>query len=258
MKEEKYTTCKKQIKSKNYISNQQNDKYSLVTLKIERPPKSQIICILNTNEKARTPKNTGTLKNIGKFPSLKNKKSIWFESHIERDFIYLIEFDEDVIKYREQPFKIQYFLNGKQHYYTPDFLVKRKKKKQIIEIKPQSKIEKVEFIHFSKHMNKLLAEEGYEYLIITDLDIRLQPRLSNIKFLWRYSRIPISTAHQILVQRIFAKSSNISFSKLSSIFSQSKQQREIIFTLIFHQYLLIDIDKPITPDSVISIGNIFN
>jgi hypothetical protein len=62
--------------------------------------------------RARTPRNTGTLKNIGKFPSLKNKSTIWFESHLERDFIYLIEFDKSVTKYQEQPFKVKYFLDG--------------------------------------------------------------------------------------------------------------------------------------------------
>ena len=75
--------------------------------------------------KARRITNTGTLKNIGKFPSLKNKTMVWFESHLERDFIYLTEFDKSVIKYQEQPFKIQYFINGKKYKYTPDFLIER-------------------------------------------------------------------------------------------------------------------------------------
>ena len=86
--------------------------------------------------RARTPRNSGTLKNIGKFPSLKNKSTVWFESHLEKDFIYLIEFDKSVIKYQEQPFKIKYFLNGKPCIYTPDFFIEKPNKKQVIEIKP--------------------------------------------------------------------------------------------------------------------------
>lgn len=203
--------------------------------------------------KARKITNTGTLKNIGKFPSLKNKSTIWFESHLERDFIYLIEYEKDVIQYREQPFKVRYLLNNKQHHYTPDFLIERGNKKQIVEIKPQSKIEKEEFVYFSKHMKELLAGEGYEYLVITDSTIRLQPRLSNIKLFWRYSRIPISAEHQILIYRIFDKLSLVSFAQLSSILSQSKCQKEIIYTLIFHGFLQVDIEKPVNEESVISI-----
>ena len=114
------------------------------------------------NERARIPKNTGTLKNIGKFPSLKNKTSIWFESHLERDYIHLIEFDDDVIKYREQPFKIKYSLNGNQRLYTPDFFVERQNRNQIIEVKPQSKIETEEFIAFSTFMKGFLGKEDFD------------------------------------------------------------------------------------------------
>jgi hypothetical protein len=205
--------------------------------------------------RARTPKNSGTLKNIGKFPSLKNKSTVWFESHLERDFIYLIEFDKSVTKYQEQPFKVKYFLDGKQCLYTPDFFVEIQNKRQVIEIKPQSKIENEEFIHFSNHMTDFFAKEGYEYLVITDSTIRLQPKLSNIKLLWRYARMPITTKHQILIHELFANSSSISFSEICSFLCQAKEQKELIYALLFHGYMLTDIEQQITPESVISRGD---
>ncbi len=203
----------------------------------------------------RTPKNTGTLKNIGKFPSMKNKSTVWFESLLERDFIYLIEFDKDVTKYQEQPFKIKYFLNRKQRLYTPDFFVERWNKRQVIEIKPQSKIETEEFIYFSNYMANFFAREGYEYLVITDTTIRLQPKLSNIKFLWRYARIPITTKHQILIHELFDDSLSIPFSEVCSFLCQSKEQKELVYTLLFHGYLLIDIEQQITMESMLSMGD---
>ncbi|MET0752747.1 MAG: TnsA endonuclease N-terminal domain-containing protein [Pyrinomonadaceae bacterium] len=205
--------------------------------------------------RARTPKNSGTLKNIGKFPSLKNKSTVWFESHLERDFIYLIEFDKSVTKYLEQPFKVKYFINGKQHLYTPDFFLERQTEKQVIEIKPQSKIESEEFIHFSNHMKDFFFGEGYEYLVITDTTIWLQPKLSNIKLLWRYARMLITTKHQILIQELFENSSSIPFSEICSFLYEAKEQKELIYTLLFHGYLLTNIEKPITMQSLISIGD---
>lgn len=205
--------------------------------------------------RSRTPRNSGTLKNIGKFPSLKNKSIVWFESHLERDFLYLIEFDKDVIKYQEQPFKIKYFLAGKQRFYTPDFFVKRQNKKQVIEIKPQSKTESEEFIHFSNQMKSLFDEKGYEYHVITDLTIRLQPKLSNIKRLWRYARIPITARHEILIYELFSNSSILSLAETCSFFSHAKEQKDLVYTLLFHSYLLTDIEKPISAESLISIGN---
>lgn len=205
--------------------------------------------------KSRKITNTGTLKNIGKFPSIKNGKLVWFESHLERDFIYLTEFDKDVVQYREQPFKIQYLLDGKRHNYFPDFLLERKDKKQIIEIKPQSKVEKDDFIYFSKIMKNHLAKEDYEYLVITDSSIRLQPKLSNIQLLWRYARLPINTKHKILLYELFDNSQSFSFIEICSFLEQAKEPRELIYALLFHAYLITDIEKPITQNSVILIGN---
>lgn len=202
----------------------------------------------------RTPKNTGTLKNIGKFPSLKNKTTIWFESHLERDFIYLIEFDKKIVKYCEQPFKVNYHIDKKSHFYTPDFLLSQENKKQVIEVKPHSKTEKEEFKSFSNLITEYLAGQGYEYLVVTDQTIRIQPRLSNIKLLWYYARIPITNRHQVLVHELFCKFKEISFADFSSFLSQINEPRELVFSLLFHGYLVIDIDKQITANSLISRG----
>ena len=205
--------------------------------------------------RARTPRNTGTLKNIGKFPSLKNKKTVWFESHLERDFIYLAEFDKNIIKYQEQPFKVKYFFNGKARFYTPDFLLHKRDKEQIIEVKPQSKFEKEDFVVFSDFMRDFFTNKGYEYLVVTDSTIRLEPRLTNTKLLWRFARIPITVRHQVLIHELFGNSSGISFSEVCSFLFQKKEQKELVYALLFHGYLLTDIEKPITAKSVISIGD---
>lgn len=211
---------------------------------------------MKKNQLARKITNTGTLKNIGKFPSIKNKRAVWFESLIERDFLYLIEFDRDVLKYQEQPFKIKYSLNGKKRVYTPDFLIERKEKKQVIEIKPQSKVEKKEFIQFSTFMKDFFAEEKHEFLVVTDLEIRIEPKFSNIKTLWRYAHMPITTKHKILIREFFKDTSTTPFQEFSEFLNNSKEQKELIYSLLFHDCLRIDIKQQITADSQISIGNI--
>ena len=69
---------------------------------------------------------------------------MWWESQIERDFIYLLEFDSEVLSYQEQPLRIQYVRDGRVHKYTPDFLVKRANRRQIIEVKPERKAQSEE------------------------------------------------------------------------------------------------------------------
>ena len=36
--------------------------------------------------------NKGNRKVIGRFPSLKLKRNVWWESQLERDYIYILEF----------------------------------------------------------------------------------------------------------------------------------------------------------------------
>jgi hypothetical protein len=58
---------------------------------------------------------------IGHFPSLKMGRMIDYESLIERDLIYLLEFEQDVTWYAEQPLTIPYHYEEKERDYTPDF-----------------------------------------------------------------------------------------------------------------------------------------
>lgn len=84
--------------------------------------------------------NIGSKKVIGKFPSMKMNTIIWWESQIERDYIYLLEIDPNVESYKGQPFKIHYTSSGSGRSYTPDFWVTRPDRQQVVEVKPASKV----------------------------------------------------------------------------------------------------------------------
>ena len=59
----------------------------------------------------------------GIIPSAKNQEEVWFESALERDFALLLEDYPDVSHYQEQPISIEYYHDGRNRIYTPDFLV---------------------------------------------------------------------------------------------------------------------------------------
>lgn len=64
-------------------------------------------------------------KAVGRFSSFKMKDLIHWESSLERDYFFILEFDQQVIEYYEQPLKIEYIFENKKRTYTPDILVKR-------------------------------------------------------------------------------------------------------------------------------------
>src|SRR5947208_480029 len=87
----------------------------------------------------------GARKNIGKFPSVKMGRVAWYESLLERDYMYWLDRDAEVHYWEEQPLKIRFVHDGKTHHYTPDFEVHRSSRKQIVEVKPQHKVDSGEW-----------------------------------------------------------------------------------------------------------------
>src|SRR5713101_7989933 len=80
----------------------------------------------------------------GLFPSLKTGRMVWFESFLERDFIYWLEFEPSVVTFAEQPFTLEYAHLGKTRRYTPDFHVRyatRPERDVLVECKPTTFVE---------------------------------------------------------------------------------------------------------------------
>jgi hypothetical protein len=127
----------------------------------------------------------------GKKPSIKTGKSHQFESTLERDYISLLEFDDQVVSYIEQPLIIYYFHDGKDRTYTPDFLTiynpSSNTKPLLSEIKYKADLQ----LHRSEYQPKFDAaikfadENGYQFTVITEEDIRTV-YLQNAVFLNRF------------------------------------------------------------------------
>jgi len=101
----------------------------------------------------------------GKMYSYKNKMVVYHESLLERNYFYMLEIDDDVIKYLPQPLKIDT--------YVPDVLVERKDKKQLVEIKPLEKVKNMDDKLAKKieTLKQYCQENNMEFLIITEEDI---------------------------------------------------------------------------------------
>ena len=151
----------------------------------------------------------------GQFPSLKMKRMIRFESGLEKDFIYLLEFDELVKKYEEQPLRIEYQINKKKHTYTPDFQAKIGEENWLYECKPK---------RFSKTPSNLekfgVAEKwcseqnGWGFQVVTDELIRSGCRLKNVKYLNGFSRFVIRPE---LIGKIYSFFQNIESAEIGEI-----------------------------------------
>ncbi len=126
---------------------------------------------------------------IGRFPSLKMQRMIAFESLLERDFIYLLDYDAAVTWFEEQPLTIEYEHEGKLRHYTPDFHLVEDGQQVLVECKPDH------FVNTTDNQRKFAVAQArcqacnWQFRIVTDADVRAGYRLHNVKLLTAYARL---------------------------------------------------------------------
>jgi len=128
--------------------------------------------------------------------SAKNDRSLSFESTLERDFIYLLEFDDNVEFFEVQPITIDYTdYEGKLRRYTPDFFVRydihtepaKWFEPMLFEIKYRNDLKENWKDYKCKFQAALrfASNKGWRFKILTEKEIRTD-YLINAKFLLKY------------------------------------------------------------------------
>lgn len=195
--------------------------------------------------------NKGTKKCIGQFPSIKTGRNVWYESTIERDYIYLMEFDPDVIRYKEQPFRVKYIYDGKIHTYVPDFFLQRRSKFQVVENKPEEKANTEANKLRYRLLKSIFREQGYEFILATDTQIRIKPLLENVKIFWRYSRTRIHPLHQVRCQEYLCRHLEASIQELADALSLHGVTLQVVYALLYWGVLSTDMHRLVDPEAVV-------
>lgn len=122
---------------------------------------------------------------IGKFPSRTMGRMISFESAIERDFLFISDYEPNITFIEEQPFTIEYLHKQKMRRYTPDFHLIRRDVHVVVDCKPSTLVNTPE-----NQIKFVAADEFCEariwyFEVVTDVELRSGFRLQNIKQLTR-------------------------------------------------------------------------
>jgi len=194
---------------------------------------------------------------IGKFPSLKLERMVGYQSAIERDFIYLLDFDPAVTTYKEQPMTISYLDGGKQRGYTPDFSIVLNNRTYLAECKHHQFLqEEVNGLKW-RAARRWCSTHGATFHVVTDTRIRAGYRLKNVKLLTDYARYPASDATTLGVLSAAAVSANqLTVTDLLQALSPMPPPKALatILHLAYRQVLFIPLDEtPITKASPVSV-----
>ena len=189
----------------------------------------------------------------GYFASYKNKIQIAFESVLERDFYMLLEFDENVISYSEQPITINYeYKDGSKRRYTPDCLITYKdgteryyEVKYINEIRNDSELrEKLDFLR-----SYFYDEYTLKFDIFTDEEIG-KIYLDNLKFLYKFAFIPQDNEKLVKINKILNEVDKINVKELLNVLSDNQMEQmnwlPYVWRYIFENIKVVNLYKKFT------------
>lgn len=194
----------------------------------------------------------------GYFASYKNKIQIAFESVLERDFYMLLEFDENVISYAEQPITINYeYKDGSKRKYTPDCLVTYKdgtqryyEVKYINEIRNDNELrEKLDFLK-----SYFYDEYTLKFDIFTDEEIG-RIYLDNLKFLYKFAFIPQDNEKIVKINKILNEVDKLTVKELLNVLSDKQMEQmkwlSYVWRYVFENINVINLYEKFTMNSVL-------
>ncbi|MBE4054631.1 TnsA endonuclease N-terminal domain-containing protein [Vibrio rotiferianus] len=188
-----------------------------------------------------------SIKNISRFVSLKTNSIHTVESDLEFDACFHFEFSPQIVNFEAQPIGFEYFVEGKQRRYTPDFLVTYNDSYQsFYEIKPKHIAEKDEFKGKFIAQKKQALEYGKDLHVLTENDIQIYPLLENLKIIHRYACDDSLNSTQRSILGLFKKYGELRVEqvvKYSSV--HSSKSLPALYDLIARQLLIIDLHQPI-------------
>ena len=200
---------------------------------------------------------------IGRFPSLKMQRMVSFESTIERDYAYVLDFEPEVTSFSEQPLTIEYADADRVRRYTPDFEVVRTDQQHwLVECKPQ------QLLHTDDNQRKFAAarawcaERGWQFEVVTDTQLRTGYRLQNIQFLTYHARFTFSAHNKSQVQAILAAHpAEMTVGDVACCLadSDSALSLALIWHMAFHHEVLLPLDvAPLSAQSAIRLPTLMS
>ena len=184
-----------------------------------------------------------------------------FESPLERDYMILLEFDDSVERFEEQPVKIPFKKGVKP--YVPDILIHYdpscETRPALTEVKHTSDLEK----NKDKYDSKFKAAESYaqnrnwDFQVITEIDSRPQ-RLKTFKFLREYRHVEADPAdiHRVMTALGEADGSMPLDELLNQLCSTDTEILLLVPTiwhLVVTRHIAIDFDSPVHDKTLLSL-----
>lgn len=186
------------------------------------------------------------------------KRSVGFESTLERDFVSLMAFDLDVTNIEEQPVCINYADDeGRKHRYTPDYLVHRHNAQPLLaEIKPKKFLTPDLEPKFTA-AHQYATARGWAFEVWTEREIRT-PRLKSIQFLLPYRHRPADAGRMACIQNHLDLYAPMNIDELLDTCWNDETERSYGLSALWHLIAIgqveTDLNQELTHQNILSMS----
>lgn len=176
------------------------------------------------------------------------------ESTLERDWLILLDFDDSIERYEEQPVRINYYdEQGRRRFYYPDVIVFYKDGRQplLCEVKYRDELKQKwkEMKPKIRAARAYAREHGWRFGILTEREIRT-PFLVNVKLLRHHRRFePSADMQRMVIDRLRTMRKATPSRLLRAIHNDPWQTAEIIpvlWYLVSTRQVQADLTDPLT------------
>lgn len=196
-------------------------------------------------------------RTMGHFPSLKMQRMVAFTSTIERDYLYLLDYSRDVLAFEERPLTIEYQYQAKMLQYTPSFSVRQTNKVVLVTCERQTHVGLEPHRCVLEAAKAWCMDQGYDFQVITDQDLRATPRIENIRLLTYYARHPVDPPRRARVFDILIRGQDrLTILQLASAIAPHNLASAIadIYSMTFHHEIFIQLDdRPLSRDALVGL-----
>ena len=196
---------------------------------------------------------------IGRLPSLKVDRMVSFESLLERDFIYWLEFEPTVSWFSEQPLTIAYQHDQRTLRYTPDFQVIKQNQIFLVECKPAEFVTRAENQRKFEAAQNWCVQHNWHFQVVTDVDLNQGYRLHNIKRLCQFARYPLMSGLKSRVLTFLETATRpVTLADVMRAVAPEQPQRLFIplLTMAFHHEIELALDEaPLSAQTRIEVAS---
>jgi hypothetical protein len=178
-----------------------------------------------------------------------------YESSLERDWLFALDFDWRVRKIQEQPYTVHYTYEGQKRRYTPDVLAEFDDGKTTWTVVYEVKAHQDLRDNWAAQRPRYKAAvkdcrlKGWKFRIVTERDIRT-PYVENIKFLRRYRSINEQMLHQLpLLTTLHALGDTTPQALIAATWQDPERQMAALpelWRLVAHRRIAASLLEPLT------------